>query len=381
MIDWTKLKPYERDKYRGFEELCYQIAKGLYGYLGRFTSIDDSGGGDGVEFYLTLPSGEQWGWQAKFYYPDGSLRVSNRKTSIKKSLQRACDEHPQLTTWFLCLPRNLTPDDQKWFDEKLARTRLNGRPTVPTDRDIELSNWGDSDFVAWVSEPRFAGKRLFFFGEVELGIDWFRSQVERQTVAIRDRFNPLLHTETSVDARVHGVLGDGFFISQIARRAEDARSLLEEYTEAVGVLRSTKPRQVDWLDAKANAIAACQPLQNALENAVAQLEKASDLLSSQQFDELRQLDWPLVWEQMEQAYDTYQQVEAAFDPSQVRHTGRDENREWALREAERIVRGPAWRADSLMDDLRGIFSQFDYISQSELHIFGDACSTTTIITH
>ena len=28
---------------------------------GRFTSVDDSGGGDGVEFYLTLENGDQWG--------------------------------------------------------------------------------------------------------------------------------------------------------------------------------------------------------------------------------------------------------------------------------------------------------------------------------
>ena len=43
--------------------LCYQLAKRLHGSGGRFTSIDDSGGGDGVEFYLTLPNGDQWGWQ------------------------------------------------------------------------------------------------------------------------------------------------------------------------------------------------------------------------------------------------------------------------------------------------------------------------------
>ena len=72
MIDWSKLKSYEHDQYRSFEELCYQIAKGLYGDRGRFTSIDDSGGGDGVEFYVTLPGGDQWGWQAML------LRLANR---------------------------------------------------------------------------------------------------------------------------------------------------------------------------------------------------------------------------------------------------------------------------------------------------------------
>ena len=87
-IKWEELKPYENDKRRSFEELCYQIAKGLHGDEGRFTSIDDSGGGDGVEFYLTLPNGDQWGWQAKFYYPQKRLNISNRKQSIINSLKK-----------------------------------------------------------------------------------------------------------------------------------------------------------------------------------------------------------------------------------------------------------------------------------------------------
>ena len=60
-IKWSKLKTYQNYKYRSFEELCYQIAKELYEEKGRFTSVDDSGGGDGVEFYLTLPNGDEWG--------------------------------------------------------------------------------------------------------------------------------------------------------------------------------------------------------------------------------------------------------------------------------------------------------------------------------
>jgi hypothetical protein len=62
MIDWSKLKPYQYDKRKSLEELCYHVAKKRYGRLGRFTSIDDSGGGDGVEFFLTMPDGTEWGW-------------------------------------------------------------------------------------------------------------------------------------------------------------------------------------------------------------------------------------------------------------------------------------------------------------------------------
>jgi len=103
--------------------LYYQIAKGLYEHKGRFTSIGDSGGGDGVEFYMTLPDGGQWGWQAKFYRdPIRRLSVSNRKQSIKTSLITSCQKHPHLKRWFLCTPSNFTPNgEQFWFDDTLPK--------------------------------------------------------------------------------------------------------------------------------------------------------------------------------------------------------------------------------------------------------------------
>src|SRR5438270_12705852 len=123
LIDWSKLKAYHDDKAKSFEELCFQIAKGLFSHNGSFTSIDDSGGGDGVEFYLTLPGGIQWGWQAKFYHPNPRLNVSSRKTKIRESLARACERHANLTKWFLCTPTNFTNmgknDEQTWFDRDL----------------------------------------------------------------------------------------------------------------------------------------------------------------------------------------------------------------------------------------------------------------------
>lgn len=50
MIDWSKLEPGQRDKTGSFEELCYQVEKDVHGSQARFVSVDDSGGGDGVEF-------------------------------------------------------------------------------------------------------------------------------------------------------------------------------------------------------------------------------------------------------------------------------------------------------------------------------------------
>lgn len=190
MIDWSELEPYENNIPHSFEVLCYQIAKGLHGENGRFTSVDDSGGGDGVEFYLTLPNGDQWGWQAKFYHPEPRLSKSNRKGAIEGSLKKACEVHPRLKKWFLCTPTNFTPDEQKWFDNTLRQS---------ISEDIEIKHWGDSDFNNWLSEPRFSGKLNYFFGELELNLDWFKGQFKKQMAGIGDKFDSSLHTETNAD--------------------------------------------------------------------------------------------------------------------------------------------------------------------------------------
>ena len=207
MIDWSKLKPYQNDKYRSFEELCYQIAKGLYGENGRFTPIDDSGGGDGVEFYVTLPNSDEWGWQAKFYYPNKRLNGS-RKRSIKESLEKACEIHPRLKKWFLCTPTNFTPTEQDWFENTLPES-------IPENMHVELEHWGDSDFNNWLSEPRFSGKRNYFFGDLELNFDWFKAKFCIQKDSVGEKFISTLHTETRVDTNVHALLGDEAFAHQI----------------------------------------------------------------------------------------------------------------------------------------------------------------------
>ena len=145
MIDWSKLETYQNNKYRSFEELCYQIAKGLYGEKGRFTSVDDSGGGDGVEFYLTLPNGDQWGWQAKYYVSeyvsesDSANRLNaSRKRSIKNSLKRACEIHPSLKKWILCTPTNFTPKEQNWFKDTLPQS-------MPENMNVDFEHWGNSE--------------------------------------------------------------------------------------------------------------------------------------------------------------------------------------------------------------------------------------------
>ena len=161
MIDWNKLVG---TSWKTFEDFCYVLARKEFQHEGQFTNIDDSAGGDGVEFYLRLPNGKEWGWQAKFFHPDKKLS-SSRKNQIKKSLKRAIEVHDNLEKWFLCTPHPFSPEGNKWFQEELIKE-------IPTNKQIELIHWEDGFYHTELSNPDKIGILTYFFGEYEFNINF-----------------------------------------------------------------------------------------------------------------------------------------------------------------------------------------------------------------
>lgn len=378
LLNWERLKPYDRNQHRSFEELCYLIATTLYGDSGRFTSIDDSGGGDGVEFYLTWPNGDQWGWQAKFYYPDGRLSRS-RETSIRDSLQKACRQHPQLRKWFLCTPKNLTPNEQEWFDRQLAGPQVMGEPVMPPGHRVKLDKWSESDFIAWMGQERFAGCRLYFFGELELSLAWFSHQFERQVSLVRDRYDPSLHTETGVDARIHQMLGDATFVHRFREFLADVKQGVDEFKRRVTTVQGAEPQVLAWGDSKQATLEAAERLQEALATTLAALVQAGEHLGQQRLDLVRAHEWDGLLAEMERAHEAYWESLQAIDISELRYTsgsgGTDaggDSEERARRRAEEVLRGPARSAANVMDKARDLISRLQTLQQSDLHVFGDA---------
>ena len=371
MIDWSKLKAYENNKYRSFEELCYQIAKGLYKEEGRFTFVDDSGGGDGVEFYLTLPNGDQWGWQAKFYYPDKRLNDS-RKGSIINSLKKSCEVHPHLKKWFLCTPTNFTPrtkrspGEQVWFDNTL-------RQSIPPNMDVDLEHWGDSEFNNWLSEPRFSGKRDYFFRELELDMNWFETQFNKQKAAIGEKFDSSLHTETNVDAEIHALLGDEKFVEQITESIEKLEEELSDLKEAINKLNSPIP-YIEWSEEeKSKVIKAAESLQNVLVNMKVQLKQAKDLLVEKNISEVQSIDWKSALDQLYETVDAYRKVGRESGTSKMECTVEKEYEDHPLRHARGVVDQPDFLVANLLDEFfLSVIWRHCLIDESDLHILGDA---------
>lgn len=377
LINWEKLKPYDRSQYRSFEEFCYQVATTLHEHEGRFTPIDDSGGGDGVEFYLTFPNGDQWGWQAKFYYPEDRL-TDSRRASIKDSLQRACDIHPNLKRWFLCTPGKLTPDEQKWFDEDLKSAINKGRPVVPAGHPVQQDNWTESDFIGWMSEERFAGIKRNFFGELELTAEWFRRQFEKQLEGVGDKFIASLHTETDEEKRVHQLLGDDRFAEILGELLAALNELYEEHRKEASELRKSKLRLSDWENHKSVLLASAESLQNLLGEMLARLNDARTQLERHDWEAVRDYDWSPLLDGMENALNEYRNTAGAVNAEELVYLGGETDREREnserreRRNADNVISGPDWSAANFMDQARFLSQRFALLKEADLHIFGGA---------
>ena len=374
MIDWSKLKTYHRDQYHSFEELCYQIAKGISGEQGTFTSVDDRGGGDGVEFYMTLPNGGQWGWQAKFFHPESRLSASIRRQSIG-SLEKACQTHSRLKKWILCTPSDFTPGEQEWFENTLCQS-------IPKNMNVKLEHWGDSDFNAWLSEPCFSGKLNYFFGELELNMDWFKTQFDKQMASVGEKFNSPLHTETRVDAHIHALLGDEGFVRQITELIEKLQGELSDLKEAIEDLKRPTPKEIEWdAEEKSKVIKAAESLQDTLANVICQLEQARALLNKKRLSEAQSINWESLLIQLEKAFDNYRTARVESGTSKIRYTGKEEDEDRVVREATSTVHLPENLIANVFDDFfHPAIQRCKLINQPDLSILGEAGIGKTHIT-
>lgn len=207
-ILWDKLQPYGGDSKKSFEELCFQIVLEVFkdditsGAV--VTSIDDSGGGDGVEFYITYENGDVYGWQAKFFC---RLNEGGRKEQIKKSLQTAYKKHPNLKKWFLCSQCNFTPDEKEWFDNSLENSIKDTERVLPENHNVELIHWGESQLLNYLKD--YPSIHKFFFSTKLLTQNWFedRYNIDIQKTQIKAKYESEIHIPTNIDKTIHRILG------------------------------------------------------------------------------------------------------------------------------------------------------------------------------
>ena len=193
---------------------------------------------------------------------------------------------------------------------------------IPKNMKVELEHWGDSEFNNWISKPCFIGKYHYFFGELELDINWFKRQFKKQVASTGDKFNPSLHTETLADTCIHALLGDELFASQIYKWIEKLNEELEDLKKYIETLKGSVPDTIRWPEKeKLKIVDAAESLQKQIISTAHLFEKIRKLLQERNFHEVKAIDWKAVRKRLDDAVDNYFEVANESGVSKIEYTG------------------------------------------------------------
>ena len=190
-VIWRDIRPHNGTQYGGFEELCTQLARSERpdDHKAKFRRLGDPDGG--IECYWEDSEGNKWGWQAKYYLED------IRWGDITKSIKTALKEHPTLTRYYVCIPKNQTLKmDENWKDHV---TEWKALAKSKTNREVEFIWWGDSELSDKLIQPEHAGRLLYWFDERIFSDEWFKDKIDIHTDLAGPRYTAKLEPELHVD--------------------------------------------------------------------------------------------------------------------------------------------------------------------------------------
>lgn len=383
-VNFDKLKPYKGDNKKSFEELCYQIVYEKYkndilnGAI--LTSVDDSGGGDGVEFYITYDNGDIYGWQAKYFC---RLNEGGRREQIKKSLQTTYDKHPNIKKWFLCSKCNFTPNEKKWFNDDLAISTKNGRTVLATNHNVELIHWGESELLTYLKD--YSNIHNFFFSEKLFAQEWFenRYKVDIEKTQIKAKYISEIHIQTDIDMTICKILGGHRLIEVLEKTIEQHQLLMyaEEYKQSFLKLFSEDVNN-EYTNIQTYFRKFLQDKENIIETAINKFNDIKEiiLIKNEQKLKTKIKELKEYISSLREFYKEYDDLTESDLCEPIKHIRIEKKEKDKIEEENRkrkkardILFSPLYDlSEYAISSLEGVFRIFDLLNQNELHISGEA---------
>jgi hypothetical protein len=213
-LDFSKIRSFDGSQDNGFEELICQLA-----HLNRpenasyFVRKEGAGGDAGVECYWKLKDGSEHAWQAKYFLN----RLENEQwNQISNSVITALEKHPQLTKYYVCLPRDWTDSRKVTKDGKLVHSAwIKWEEHVKKWKSLANSKGMNVEFLYWCKheislmlqsdDPQFAGRALYWFNEPVIHPKILKDIANQSREALGERFTPENHLDLPIAAQFDGL--------------------------------------------------------------------------------------------------------------------------------------------------------------------------------
>lgn len=197
-LNWNEIRALDGEQRDGFEELCRQLA--------RLETPDNAvfvpkGRPDaGVECFCVLPSGKEWGWQAKFFTV---AMTATQWRQLDHSVGTALEKHIKLQRYIVCVPHDRSDARSNGQTSELyhwnARVRKWRGWAQARGMDVEFVWWGSSELIERLSAEENAGRLRFWFDDrYTFSHEWFASRLEEAIATADERYTPNVNVDLVV---------------------------------------------------------------------------------------------------------------------------------------------------------------------------------------
>jgi len=268
-INWQNLRPWNGSQNTAFEQLCCQLA--AYEQVPQGSIFIRKAAPDaGIECFWKLPNGDEWGWQAKFFLspPD-----NNQWSQLDKSVQKALEKHPRLTSYTICLPidrHDPRIESNKWFMDKWNE-HVNKWQSWAKEKgkSVEFNYWGEHEIWERLSREEHRGRYFFWFNKELFSQQWFENRIEEAVANVGPRYTPEINVELPISRLFDGLgRAPGFYTRIInlygkikttyskvqSRRAsevakdefESLKEFINQVLSIIDSVENTEAAHIDW---------------------------------------------------------------------------------------------------------------------------------------
>lgn len=258
-IDFLRIRTFDGSKDGGFEELICQLAHLNKPQNGHgFIRKDGAGGDAGVECFWKLKDDTEHAWQAKYF----TERLENSEwNQINSSVITALTKHPNLTKYYICVPRDfndsrkngpngkpVTSSLDKWQQYVKEWTEL----AQSKKMNVEFIYWGrhELNMMLQTEDNNYIGKVFYWFNETVLSEEVFENITNKSKVAIGERFSDEYHVELPISKKLDGLGLSQQWYLDINKQKRISNSLLNEINELDRYKSTVIDKGVKWNEFK-----------------------------------------------------------------------------------------------------------------------------------
>lgn len=258
-FDFSRIRTFDGSKDGGFEELICQLAhltKPKNGHV--FIRKDGAGGDAGVECFWKLQDGSEHGWQAKYFI---DRLEASEWGQINDSVLTALEKHPNLTKYYICVPRDFNNSRKLGHGRKPVISSLDKWQQYvdqwtlvaqSKNMNVEFIYWGrhELNLMLQTDDSNYSGRAFYWFNEPVLSDDIFRSITNKSKFAIGERFSEEYHVDLPISNKLDGLALSDQWFTDLGDQKKYLSSLLNKINELDRNKKSILEEEVKWGDFK-----------------------------------------------------------------------------------------------------------------------------------